>query len=471
MSEGPRRPGKGGGTDKGGRDREANRLGRRLQRYAKVGAGVGGFAARAAGAQLFGGDQADARLARELKMALGGLKGPIMKVAQMLATVPDMVPAEFAAELSELQSSAPPMGWPFVKRRMRAELGPGWEKRFASFEREAAAAASLGQVHRAVSLQGERLAVKLQYPDMQSAVDADLNQLSLIFSIHRRMDRAINTREIQAEIAERLHEELDYSREAAHIRLYAEIFRDDPRITVPEVFDDLSTGRLLTMNWLDGAPILSFRDHPLDSRNRIAEIMFTAWWWPFSRYGVIHGDPHLGNYSVREGEAADEWGINLLDYGCIRIFPPAFVAGVVELYHALERDDRDRAAAAYENWGFRDLSSELIDVLNVWARFIYAPMLDDRVRSVADGIKPGEYGRKEAFGVHKRLRELGPVTPPREFVFMDRAAIGLGSVFLHLGAELNFHRLFNEAIEKFDMQELDKRQKAALKKAGVPPVS
>src|SRR5690606_13629006 len=97
MSEGPRRPGKGGGTDKGGRDREANRLGRRLQRYAKVGAGVGGFAARAAGAKLFGGDQADARLARELRMALGGLKGPIMKVAQMLATVPDMVPAEFAA--------------------------------------------------------------------------------------------------------------------------------------------------------------------------------------------------------------------------------------------------------------------------------------------------------------------------------------------------------------------------------------
>lgn len=470
MSEGPRRPGK-DEPAKGGRDREANRLGRRLQRYAQVGAGVGGIAARAAGAQLFGGDQADARLARELKTALGGLKGPIMKVAQMLATVPDMVPAEFASELSELQSSAPPMGWPFVKRRMRAELGPGWEKCFASFEKEAAAAASLGQVHRAVSHEGAQLAVKLQYPDMQSAVDADLRQLSMIFSIHRRMDRAINTREIQAEIGERLREELDYQREAAHIRFYAGIFHDDPRIAVPDVFEDLSTGRLLTMSWLEGKPILGFRDHPLDVRNRIAEAMFAAWWRPFSRYGVIHGDPHLGNYSVREGETEGEWGINLLDYGCIRIFPPAFVAGVVELYHALQNDDRDRAAAAYENWGFRNLSAELIDVLNVWAGFIYAPMLDNRVRSVADGIRPGEYGRREAFAVHQRLRELGPVTPPREFVFMDRAAIGLGSVFLHLGAELNFHRLFNEAIENFDMQELDKRQKAALKKAGVPPVS
>ena len=148
-----------------------------------------------------------------------------------------------------------------------------------------------------------------------------------------------------------------------------------------------------------------------------------------------------------------------------------FVAGVVELYRALETSDRDRAAAAYENWGFRNLSRELIDTLNVWARFIYAPMLDDRVRSVADGIRPGEYGRKEAFAVHKRLRELGPVTPPREFVFMDRAAIGLGAVFLHLGAELNFHRLFNEAIEAFDTATLDKRQSAALKKAGVPLVA
>lgn len=452
--------------DDDGRDREANRLGRRVRRYAQVGAGVGGIAARAAATRLFGLDQADAKTARELKAALGGLKGPIMKVAQMLATIPDAVPAEFAAELSELQSSAPPMGWPFVKRRMRAELGAGWEKRFASFEKEAAAAASLGQVHRAASLEGDLLAVKLQYPDMQSAVDADLKQLGMIFSIHRRMDRAIDTREIHAEIGERLREELDYQREAAHMRLYADIFRDDPRIEVPRVFGDLSTKRLLTMNWLEGKPILSFREHPLEERNRIAETMFAAWWTPFSSFGVIHGDPHLGNYSVR-----DDLGINLLDYGCIRIFPPGFVNGVVELYRALETDDRDRAAAAYGNWGFRNLSNELIDVLNVWARFIYAPMLDDRVRSVADGISPGEYGRKEAFGVHKKLRELGPVTPPREFVFMDRAAIGLGSVFLHLGAELNFHRLFNEAIEGFDAAELDKRQKAALKKAGVPPVS
>jgi len=293
-------------------DGEANRLGRRVRRYAQVGAGMGGFAARVAGQRLFnaGSGSINERAARELKAALGGLKGPIMKVAQMLATIPDVVPPEFAAELSELQSAAPPMGWPFVRRRMCAELGADWERRFAHFEHEAAAAASLGQVHRAIGLDGRKLAVKLQYPDMQSAVDADLTQLGLLFAVYKRLDPSIDTREIYAEIRERLREELDYAREAAHMHLYADIFAKEPRIAVPEVIPALSTGRLLTMTWLDGAPLLDFRGRALEDRNRIAEAMFAAWWYPFSHYGVIHGDPHLGNYTVREGAETGGWGIN-----------------------------------------------------------------------------------------------------------------------------------------------------------------
>ncbi len=110
----------------------------------------------------------------------------------MLATIPDALPAEYAGELAQLQSNAPPMGWPFVRRRMAAELGPDWQKRFKSFEHEAAAAASLGQVHRAIGHDGRLLACKLQYPDMQSAVEADLHQLKLIFAVYRRYDRAID---------------------------------------------------------------------------------------------------------------------------------------------------------------------------------------------------------------------------------------------------------------------------------------
>jgi predicted unusual protein kinase regulating ubiquinone biosynthesis (AarF/ABC1/UbiB family) len=229
------------------------------------------------------------------------------------------------------------------------------------------------------------------------------------------------------------------------------------------VWPELSSGRLLTLDWMEGSKMLAHKDDALASRNRLASAMFTAWWLPFSRFGVIHGDPHLGNYSVFDGAQ----GINLLDYGCIRIFPPSFVGGVVDLYHGLLRGDDALVVKAYETWGFKRLTRELIDALNIWARFIYGPLLDDRVRTIADGVKPSEYGRREAFRVHQALKAKGPVTVPREFVFMDRAAIGLGAVFLHLAAELNFYRLFNEAIENFDIATVAARQSAALAAAGL----
>ncbi|WP_210496752.1 ABC1 kinase family protein [Microvirga antarctica] len=450
-----------------GPDREANRFSARAARYARVGANMGGVAARMAGARLFNRDGQDASNAANLAQALGGLKGPIMKVAQLLATIPDLVPPEYAAELQKLQSEAPPMGAAFVKRRMQAELGPEWRQRFGSFDLNPAAAASLGQVHKATTTDGVALACKLQYPDMQSAVEADLQQLELLFSLHRRMDPAIDTREIAKEIGERVREELDYGREAKHAALYASALSDVPEVRVPRIHLDLSTQRLLSLQWLEGDKILSFAEADVAIRNRLAIAMFKAWWHPFSHAAVIHGDPHLGNYTVFS-EGGEPQGINLLDYGCVRIFHPRFVGGVVDLYRGLQTNDRDRIVHAYETWGFKNLSGELIDILNIWARFIYAPLLDDRVRTVADGVKPGEYGRREAFQVHKALKEKGPVTVPREFVFMDRAAIGLGAVFLHLKADLNYHALFEAEIERFSLEALTQAQEAALTRAGLP---
>jgi predicted unusual protein kinase regulating ubiquinone biosynthesis (AarF/ABC1/UbiB family) len=448
-------------------DREANRFTARAARYARVGANMGGVAARMAGSRLLGRDDRDASDAAALAQALGGLKGPIMKVAQLLATIPDLIPPEYAAELQKLQSEAPPMGAAFVRRRMMAELGPDWASRFGSFDLKPAAAASLGQVHRATAKDGSVLACKLQYPDMQSAVEADLKQLEFVFALHRRFDPAIDTREIAQEIGARVREELDYAREAKHVALYAAVLDGVPEVRVPGVWPELSSRRLLTLDWLEGEKILRFAEADRDTRNRLAVAMFKAWWHPFSHAAVIHGDPHLGNYTVfREGGEAR--GINLLDYGCIRIFHPKFVGGVVDLYRGLLHQDRQRVVHAYETWGFRRLSNELIDVLNIWARFIYGPLLEDRVRTVADGVKPSEYGRRQAFEVHRALKEKGPVMVPREFVFMDRAAVGLGAVFLHLRAELNYHRLFEAEIERFSLEELGRRQAAALKHAGLP---
>ena len=447
-------------------DREKNRFSARAARYARVSANVGGVAARYAGRRLLGGETDRAGDASALSSALGRLKGPLMKVAQLMATIPDLLPPEYAAELQKLQSEAPPMGWAFVKRRMMAELGPEWQAKFASFEHHPAAAASLGQVHRARAHEGAELACKLQYPDMQSAVEADLRQLEWIFAIHRRMDPAIDTSEIAQEIGARMREELDYVHEAKHVALYRAMLAQTPEVRVPRVWPALSTKRLLTLDWLEGEKMLAFTQHPIEVRNRLAVAMFKAWWHPFSRYGVIHGDPHLGNYTVFDADG-EPGGINLLDYGCIRIFPEKFVGGVVDLYHGLLKGDRDLVVHAYETWGFKGLSRELIDVLNIWAKFIYGPLLDDRERTIADGVKPSEYGRRQAFEVHRALKEKGPVRVPREFVFMDRAAIGLGAVFLHLAAKLNYYRLFNEAIEHFSIARVGERQRAALAQAGL----
>jgi predicted unusual protein kinase regulating ubiquinone biosynthesis (AarF/ABC1/UbiB family) len=440
----------------------------RVRRYARVGSAMGGLAARLAGERYLGVPIDRERHAADLTAALGGIKGPLMKVAQLLATIPDALPEEYVRELIQLQANAPAMGWPFVRRRMTGELGPEWPSRFRSFEHEAARAASLGQVHRAVALDGTPLACKLQYPEMASAVEADLRQLKLAMGLYERYDRTVSTAAIHAEIADRLREELDYEREAAHMRLYGAILADEPGVAVPRPLAELSTRRLLTMTWLDGDPILDVAAKAsLAVRNRIALRMFRIWYVPFYYYGVIHGDPHLGNYTV-----APDRTVNLLDFGCIRVFPPSFVKGVIDLYHALEKNDRDLAVAAYRSWGFGDLSHEMIAVLNRWAAFVYGPLLDDRARMIqekATGGSAAPDGRGLVDSVHRDIRRLGGIAPPRAFVFMDRAAIGLGSVFLHLKAKINWHRLFHELIDDFDERVLAERQQQALQQAGVPP--
>lgn len=433
-------------------------IGGRLARYGRVSGTMASLAAKMVGEKYLGIEIKREEHAKQLTAALGNLKGPLMKVGQILSTIPEALPAEYAETFQQLQSSAPPMGWPFVRRRMKAELGTDWQSKFKSFEQEAAAAASLGQVHKAVTHDGREIACKLQYPDMQSAIEADLKQLKIIFSIYERYDKAIKTGDVHAELAERLHEELDYKLEAKYTNLYRQLLKDEPNVHVPEILDDLSTSRLISSTWLEGRKILDYKEAPLEERNQIAMNMFRAWYVPFYYSGIIHGDPHLGNYSVRP----DDLSINLLDFGCVRIFPPKFVGGVIDLYRALQENDTARAVHAYETWGFEGLSKDQVETLNIWARFLYGPILDDKVRTIGE-VTNGVYGREIAEEVHQKLREFGGVKIPREFVFMDRAALGLGSVFLHLKAEINWHNVFNELIDGFSLEKLEATQSHVLR--------
>ena len=184
--------------------------------------------------------------------------------------------------------------------------------------------------------------------------------------------------------------------------------------------------------------------------------MFHVWYTPFYHYGFIYGEPHLCNYTFQE-----DGSVNLLDFGCIRIFSAKIIQGVLNLYRALQQNDQDRLVHAYESWGFSELSKETIEVLNLWAKLLYDPLLEDCVRPIQREFS-GIQGRETAAKVHEELKKLGGITPPREFVFLDRAAVGIGSVFLHLKAQLNWHQEFKKVIEGFELNKLSKNQKTVL---------
>lgn len=431
---------------------EDNRFSSRIKRYAKVSTKFGGLATRYLGPQMFGADIQDDKFAADLTKALGGLKGPIMKIAQIMSTIPDMMPREYVEEMSALQSNAPPMGWLFVRRRMRSELGEDWQSKFQNFEKESFAAASLGQVHKATDLKGNGLACKLQYPDMASVVEADLSQLKFILSIYQRYQGALKTEEVFAEISDRLREELDYKNEAQNMRMFSKILEGNPGVKIPKVYEDLSTNRLLTMEFKGGEKLLQLSEKSEEFKNKVAENLFKSWYMPFYQYGVLHGDPHLGNYSANQ-----DGSINLYDFGCVRVFEPQLIEGVVNLYKALQDNDPALMVDSYEKWGFKNLNKEIIETLNLWAAYLYEPLMDNRKRLINEELSSTK-GKEIAASVHQKLRAIGGVTPPRSFVFLDRAAVGLGAAFMRLEAKLNWHNLFHSLVENFEVEKVRKNQ-------------
>lgn len=436
---------------------------KRAARYAKVAASAARVGAGVAASRIKNAGAADhARESALIRTALGGLKGPLMKIGQLLAAIPDLLPREYAAELATLQSQAPSMGWPFVRRRMAAELGGEWQSFFQNFGREAAFAASLGQVHKATGKDGQALACKLQYPDMGAVIEADLNQLKILFKLFESFDGSVSTQSAFDEIAERLHEELDYRREAANMRLYGLMLRDVENVHVPQPIEALCTDRLLTMTWMEGEKLTEAAPQlDQETRNHLATTMFRLWYTPFYHYGVIHGDPHMGNYTLRA-----DGGINLLDFGCIRVFRPEIVQAVLLLFEALREDNREKASEAYRLWGFKNLNAELLDILNLWGRFVYAPVLYDGIPALEETNSTAQ-GRETATKIRRELRKTGGVTIPPEFVLMDRASIGLGGLFLRLQARVNWHRLFMDMTQGFDIDTLRERQQQALRRAGL----
>lgn len=362
--------------------------------------------------------------AATLAEALGQLRGPVIKIAQFLATLPGFLPTDYADALAQLQSHAPPMNALFVKRRMATELGANWQQKLATFNVQPSFAASLGQVHQATLHDGRLVACKLQYPRMDHVIENDLQQLQWWLKVYNAMDGTIDHTDILQEIHTHLMQELDYSQEQQHMQNFARHYSH--LMTIPSVITDLSTSKLLSMTWHEGAAVWNAPPE------LVAEQLFRAWYTPFYERGWLHSDPHPGNYRF---DAQTEKLI-VYDFGCVRHFDTTFVQGVKDLYQALQ--SHKSPVPALEAWGFKNLTPDLVEALTLWAHLLFEPFLDDRKRLLYDN--PEEV-QKRAENVYKVLKAAGGVRPPREFVLMDRTALGLGGGLTRLKAPLNWCQL------------------------------
>ena len=426
---------------------DKDKFSKRASRYIQLTGQVGGLLTKLGANRFLGVNIDKDKHALNLKKDLGEIKGPFMKIAQFISMIPDALPIEYSNQLIQLQSHAPSMGELFVKRRMENELGENWKNFFLDFNTSASYAASLGQVHKAKLKNGDLVACKLQYPDMQSAVNVDLNQFRIILNLFEKYNKAIKTKKIFLEIKDRLVEEIDYENEINNIKIFKKIFEFNKFVNIPKIYRNCSTKRLITMSWLEGQSLDEMLRYSKNKKNlseRIATNIFNTWYMPFYKFCVIHGDPHFGNYSFKKNG-----DINLFDFGCVRFFPIKFVKAVLNLYYALEKKDEDLMVEAYKTWGFKKINKKLIKVLNLWASYIYGPLLEDKKRLIQGEKKKG-YGFDIVNNVYKELRKIGGVEPPKEFVFMDRAAIGMGSLFMKLDVKLNWHNLFKNLIKDFD---------------------
>lgn len=383
------------------------------------------------------------RNAQRLVERSAELRGAFMKLAQMLSMRDDLLPAEALKVLSVVQSSVPSMGYDVISQQVARELGAAPEALFASFEPEAFAAASLGQVHRAVLKTGEAVVVKVQYPGVEATVDQDLRNVHALLQAMAHLVRDVMRQDfdpgdVYRELEERLHEELDYIHEANNAALFQRMFADDTEVAIPRVYPDLSSRRVLTMEEMGGYPIADILVPGVDQelKDWLSIKYYRILWRQVFEFGILHTDPHPGNYRITHHPK-----ISILDFGSIRIFPEEIRRAYYRLAWAIFEGDDEATANALVDLGFLDPNDDpapLIRILNI----IFEPVLQDR------DYDPREYNSFErgmeiaAISLQHRIFKA-----PGHRVFLQRALLGLDAYLKQLGTVTNWHRLYREALE------------------------
>ncbi|HMS59712.1 MAG TPA: AarF/ABC1/UbiB kinase family protein, partial [Tepidiformaceae bacterium] len=327
--------------------------GGRLERSVRPAGLAGRAAVRWAGTYLAFGDarrrkreQFVLRTAEDVTRTMGDMKGAVMKVGQVLSMMTGVLPDEMAGQLATLQSNAPPMAFELVEQVFHDEFGLPPRKVFRRFEHEPFAAASIGQVHRAVLDDGRKVAVKVQYPGVADAIEHDLANVGLMLSMAGLVARGLDVSTIVNDLKDGIRAELDYLREAANQQRFAELFDGHGFVRVPKVHPELTTRHVIVQEFIEGRPFRDAFALPQAERNRVAEMIYRFCFGGIYRHGLFNGDPHPGNYLL-----TPEGGVAFVDYGCVTEFPPDVVAKFGRIIDALLDRDIERWRAATEAIG------------------------------------------------------------------------------------------------------------------------
>ncbi len=372
------------------------------------------------------------------------LKGAFMKLVQMLSMRDDILPPQALDVLSMVQSRVPPMDYKLIREQVKRELGDFPEKIFAGFEREAFAAASLGQVHAARLPGGEEVVVKVQYPGVDQTVREDLKNIKALlrtFALIGRdvMRQKIDPSDVYQELEERLHEELDYVNEAKNIALFQKMFRDDDEIIIPQVYLDYSSRRVLTMSRIEGYAFADILGPGVDQelKDWVALKYFRTVWRQVFELGVLHTDPHPGNYLITFHPK-----LAILDFGSIRVFPEPIRRAYHRLARAILARDEAVMADCFVTLGFLDKGDDPKPMVRIMY-IIFDPVLVDRK------YDPRRYNSMEkglevaGIGLEARLFKT-----PGHRVFLVRALMGLDAYLKQLGTVVNWHREFKACVDR-----------------------
>ena len=371
-----------------------------------------------------------AALARELVEQLGHMRGAAMKIGQVLSTVdfaaiPESEREEFKRTLAALRDDVPPLPFRTIEKLVRSELGGPVGRYFAEFDETAFAAASIGQVHRAVTRDGHEVAVKVQYPGMAEAVEIDLRNLGLLLPVVKRLAPGLDVKALAAELRERVGEELDYEIEAQNHRTMARAWRDHPFAHVPAVYTSLSSRRLLVTELLTGRRFEEVKRLDDAERDRFGEIVFRFFFGTLTHLGRASGDPHPGNYLL-----LDDGRVGFLDFGLMRVVDPRYLAAEHAIARAAAAGDaaavhRGMAALGYLPEPAAFEPERLLDQLLTGAEWYFAPG-PRRITPeyVTDLMERSSSPRSECF------EDLRRMTLPPQALLMRRME---GLVFSVLG--------------------------------------